>query len=431
MVKISQLLQVLAVSSSALCQNSNNNNNNNNNNQGGSATQSSGGNAVASRSSSSSSSSNARQYSSEYGVIEFDNFGFEGYYRHVKKLDDSDSCKCELASNSDRTIFSGPNSPLDEEVSVHFRGPLVLSQFAYYTSDNFQVGSNSGSDWQRLSYYDASSQTAQNVTFLTAAGKNSSCLGKALTYAGSDGVSEAKSATILAENTKIASDQEYILFTNTSCGKSGFGKDCGVYRDGIPAYHGFNGTTKMFLFEFQMPEETSQDEDSFDYYDMPAIWLLNAHIPRTSQYPTNGNCSCWGSGCGEFDIFEVMNTTEANHLFSTIHDYQGTDNIQTGLQAQGYIERSTSSTMKGGVVFSSDGKATVFMSNSTSIDGTVSASDINNWISSASSSDKTVTDTLVSATNTGNGKVNSGPGFFVDIRYVFAAFAAVGAMSFF
>lgn len=37
--------------------------------------------------------------------------------------------------------------------------------------------------------------------------------------------------------------------------------------------------------------------------DMPAIWLLNARIPYTQQY---GNCSCWGSGCGEIDLFEVL-----------------------------------------------------------------------------------------------------------------------------
>lgn len=41
--------------------------------------------------------------------------------------------------------------------------------------------------------------------------------------------------------------------------------------------------------------------------DMPAIWLLNAQIPHTSQYGTNPNCSCWTTGCGEFDLFEVLN----------------------------------------------------------------------------------------------------------------------------
>ena len=39
--------------------------------------------------------------------------------------------------------------------------------------------------------------------------------------------------------------------------------------------------------------------------DMPAIWLLNAEIPRTQQY---GDCSCWKTGCGELDVFEVLNS---------------------------------------------------------------------------------------------------------------------------
>lgn len=37
--------------------------------------------------------------------------------------------------------------------------------------------------------------------------------------------------------------------------------------------------------------------------DQPAIWLLNARIPYTAQYHA---CSCWASGCGEVDVFEVL-----------------------------------------------------------------------------------------------------------------------------
>ena len=39
--------------------------------------------------------------------------------------------------------------------------------------------------------------------------------------------------------------------------------------------------------------------------DMPALWMLNAEIPRTLQYG-KAECSCWTSGCGEFDIFEIL-----------------------------------------------------------------------------------------------------------------------------
>lgn len=37
--------------------------------------------------------------------------------------------------------------------------------------------------------------------------------------------------------------------------------------------------------------------------DMPAIWIENTRVPYTQQY---GACSCWDSGCGEWDIFEIL-----------------------------------------------------------------------------------------------------------------------------
>jgi hypothetical protein len=329
--------------------------------------------------------------SSAYGVIEFENFGFDGTYRLVASIsnEDTEECTCKLLDKA--TLFLGANAPLNEEVSVHFRGPLILSQFAYYTASQYTYGELEG-NWTRHAYYDALLQTAQNVTFLTAAGTNLSCLGKALTYAGSDGTSQALSLTVLAKDTEIVSDEEFIIFSNVSCQELGALKDCGVYRLGIPAFHGFYGTTKMFLFEFEMPLESHVQKKSVTQYDMPAIWLLNAQIPRTLQYPTNANCLCWALGCGEFDIFEVMNTTESGNLYLTVHDYQGTGDINNGLQAYGYIERDTHATMKGGVAFDLKGNAVVFMSNSTLIDATISAATLNKWIGGAG---EKVTDELM------------------------------------
>lgn len=323
----------------------------------------------------------------ESNLLEFENLGFSGTYWEVSEMNDiySDKCSCERSSST--TSFSGTNAPLNEELAVHFRGPLTLSKFAYYVSSDFSMDSDSSDDWTRLSYYDADEQTAENVTFLTKAGKNSTCLGKALTYADSDGISEASDATVLAKDTLIKSEEEYVIFSNISCGKSGLGNDCGVYRDGIPAYHGFYGTTKMFLFEFTMPEEDDVEKGSVYNWNMPAIWLLNAQIPRTSQYNTNSNCSCWVSGCGEFDIFEVKNYTDAevSKLYATIHDYQGTEWIETGIQIDGYFNRDFTGTMKGGCFFDNDGNAVVFMSNSTTFDETIASSDLKSLVESLGS----------------------------------------------
>lgn len=68
------------------------------------------------------------------------------------------------------------------------------------------------------------------------------------------------------------------------------------------AIDGFGGSHKIFLIEFSMP---LTGRSTFNG-DMPGMWLLNAQIPLTSQYGTNSDCSCWTSGCGEFDLFEVL-----------------------------------------------------------------------------------------------------------------------------
>ncbi|SCU87467.1 LADA_0E04170g1_1 [Lachancea dasiensis] len=313
--------------------------------------------------------------------IEFTNVGFAGTYTPVVSIKnaDSDDCSCSVGS---KQWFYGSNAPISDAVSVHFRGPLKLNQFAFYNSSSFNLdNADNSSDWSRVAYFDASSQTAENAVFLTKAGKDSPVLGKALSFADSDGVSSSSSSQLLAEDTLITSDQEYVIYSNASCPKSGKKNSCGVYRSGIPAYHGYGGATKMFLFDFEMPTETQSNSSSFDYFDMPAIWLLNDQISRTSQYPTDANCSCWASGCGEFDIFEVMNGTEKNHLYSTFHTFQGIEDLGTGIQADGYINRDTSGSMKGGVIFDSNGNTVVFVSNSTSFDQTITPDSLNNIIS--------------------------------------------------
>lgn len=325
-------------------------------------------------------------------TIEFANVGFPGLYFDVSKfLDvDSDSCSCTLSDDS--TLFSGTNAPLDEELSVHFRGPLSLLSFGAYVSNDSDAGT-----WLRLSYYNAANQTAENVTFITHAGDNSPCLGEALTFASANGTGKASAATILEADNLIESNEEFIIFSNLLCPDSGASNACGYYRDDNVAYHGFYGTTKMFLFEFQMPEAT---EDSDSNYNMPAIWFLNAKIPRASQYPTSYSCSCWNSGCGEIDIFEVMNTSTTDMLFSTIHDFQGTGLIDYGLQADAYFTRDTSGTMKGGVVFGSNGTISIFMLDDMTIPESVAASTVNGWFSTTDEETMTLESIAAASTTT-------------------------------
>ena len=98
----------------------------------------------------------------------------------------------------------------------------------------------------------------------------------------------------------IEDDTEVIIMTDQSCNDGG----CGFTRPGGVAYRklslspfsrlliegqldGFSGAQKVFLLEFSMPLSNSTAFNG----DMPAIWLLNAQIPLTSQYGTNAECS--------------------------------------------------------------------------------------------------------------------------------------------
>ncbi|QPG76901.1 hypothetical protein FOA43_004295 [Brettanomyces nanus] len=329
-------------------------------------------------------STGSSNYSDEASFVQFDNVGYDGRYFHVSKVEalNDDNCSC-LQDLDNAVSIDSVNAPYNEELSVHLRGPMNLRKFAWYVADDYTYGSTSGS-WTRGAYYDSEEGTADNVTFLGNVGDDNLCLGRALNYVTSNGTALASDSTVL-DNITVASAHEYAIYSSKKCSDSSSSSgDCGVYREGIDAYHGFYGTVKAFLFEFYSPTDNSEEDlvNKTSSYDMPAIWLLNAEIPRTAQYPTNGNCSSWNTGAGEFDIFEVMNVTERNHFYSTIHDFQGIDDLGTGIQMFAYLDRTPNSVMKGGIVFGGDGTATVFLSNSTTFDDTLENSDLNSWISS-------------------------------------------------
>lgn len=99
---------------------------------------------------------------------------------------------------------------------------------------------------------------------------------------------------------------------------------------------GFSGGDKIFLLEFSMPLDGRGGFNG----DMPAIWGLNGRILRTSQY---GSCSCWATGCGEVDIFEVLAPGDTK-CKSTLH-------IADGAGSSDYFERPTGRPIKAAVIF--------------------------------------------------------------------------------
>lgn len=435
-------------------------------------------------------------YCDEVSAVVYNNVGYSGTYQDVTNMDET-SCSCTQSSKS----FSGTNSPLDEELSVHFRGPIKLLQFGVYypssssskqkreednecTTTRAQHGhhvhkrateiveitqtvyvdsngnivtdkgagatststsssqvvvtaagaaakanvqdnassntktqttlsstqstsgnnagtstsssaasassgsSSSSSAWTRGSYYKPG--TAENVVFLnTKGGTNgsgtwSSCFGNSLSYAAENGVDSASSATTLGEVT-FSSDQEFVIFSGQSCSSSSSqGTECGYYRSNIPAYHGFGGAEKIFVFEFEMPTDSSSSGASNP--DMPAVWLLNAKIPRTLQYGSS-SCSCWGTGCGELDLFEIL-SQGSTKLISHIHDGQGNDGSSTGGGgSQDYFTRPTSGSFKGACIFNSDKSIHIVqLDGTTSFDSGLDSTTVNTWLSKAGGS---------------------------------------------
>lgn len=365
-------------------------------------------------------------------AIQYSNVGHAGSYNKVTSMGSDGSCASSPVS------YSGSLSPLDEEVSLHFRGPITLKQVAAYTKTSgsskrdthshsrhghkafharalketvekradvvtatingvvqtwennyFGPGGAVATDapspaaakvedakstpvaaaakpaapvanqkqkqaadpnaaYTRSGYYDAESQTLDGLTFLGNYGGDGSGIfdnvfGNSLSYLNSQGTGGSASSAVLAD-ALVGSNKEFAIFTDNECVE---GDSCGYVRPGSVAYHGFDGADKVFLLEFGMPKDSTSGFNA----DMPAVWMLNAQIPRTLQYG-EASCSCWTTGCGEFDIAEVLMSGD-ERCKSTLHT-----NAPGG--SSDYFARPTSGTMKLAVIFNgADGTANI------------------------------------------------------------------------
>lgn len=124
---------------------------------------------------------------------------------------------------------------------------------------------------------------------------------------------------------------------------------------------GFSGSQKIFLFEFSMPNDgTTSGYDA----NMPAIWMLNAQIPRTLQYGSS-DCSCWESGCGEMDLFEVLDSG-SSRCKSAYHGANSGGNSD-------YFSRPENGTIKVAVVLDNDKLTIKLLDDSFGISSTLSS----------------------------------------------------------
>ncbi|KAL9130502.1 MAG: hypothetical protein Q9217_001322 [Psora testacea] len=232
--------------------------------------------------------------------------------------------------------------------------------------------------WMRQAYYNAEDGTSEGITFLnhfggvkgipgTAAG--GPAFGASLSYASSDGQSGAATSRVL-KNAMIEDNAEVIILSAKACGDGG----CGYTRPGGVAYHGFGGSHKVFLLEFSMPLTGKSGFNG----DMPAIWLHNAQIPLTSQYGTNPDCSCWTSGCGEFDLFEVLDQGDMR-CKSTLH-------MAPAGGSSDWFQRPTNETITAAVVFAGKSEVAVIrmLDDGQDFDETLPDQTVDGWIKKTS-----------------------------------------------
>lgn len=106
--------------------------------------------------------------------------------------------------------------------------------------------------------------------------------------------------------------------------------------------------------------------------NMPAIWALNVEIPLATQYGP-AQCSCWNTGCGEFDMFEVL-TDNKDLLTTHYHSDQGTNNQYGGGGTSDALARPYSSTIKTAVVFNEKDIYVTVLDDSTDFSETLTSS---------------------------------------------------------
>jgi hypothetical protein len=149
-----------------------------------------------------------------------------------------------------------------------------------------------------------------------------SAFGNSLSYVTSNGARVAPVSTPF-DGTLETSELEMAVFSDRDCDH-----DCEYWRPNATSHFGWSDQGMMS--------------------DAPAWWFLNAAIPRILQYGNDRNnipCSCWSTGCGEFDAFEVLGNGE-ERAKSTLHR-QG--NLEGG--DSNYFKRPVGRTVKFGVVW--------------------------------------------------------------------------------
>ena len=219
------------------------------------------------------------------------------------------SCPATSCVQDDWPV-AGNLAPFDEELTMVFRGPMLIRDIGVY--------SKGGSGWGRESRYTLAG-VSENLVFMNnkggeceGCGEWTPCGGNSQSYATQDGWGAASQPQQFTGH--LQDGVEVNIMSGTPCGQ-----ECGFARPvAMQGWSGNGSGDKMFITKVQMPMDGS--------VNIPAIWLLHADIVRTAQYGCNcrgmGTEGQWQGGCGELDVAEGL-WTNLNKVTSTIYSFKG------------------------------------------------------------------------------------------------------------
>jgi hypothetical protein len=243
------------------------------------------------------------------GTITFQSIGAPGWYPSRR---DPASGQCDAYRNGEccmtRHELSGNElTPWNEDLIMTLRGPVLVKQIAVY-----QPSTSAAGTWQITSAWD--DRSAQNP--------------RGMAFAGNDSERSGFSGVVGSEClVDVSSDRKF------PCGPGG-SPYCPPLSAGQSKYHGWEGS-KLLVLLASMPHASSTKIAAAEHcgqgttggwYDAPWVGLSHGELVRSGKF---GNCHCYaknpaewylGDGCGQFNVFEVVNDNNQYKnldLFST------------------------------------------------------------------------------------------------------------------
>lgn len=223
------------------------------------------------------------------GTITFQDIGAPGWYPSrrdpvIGPCDVVDTDACCLAHHD---IAGDALTPWDDDLILTLRGPLLAKQIAVYQPSNAQ-------DWSLVSAWDARApMDAQGIAFR----------GNGTESAGFDG----------AIGTECLVDVSTDAVFDCGPGSSPF-----CPADAEPRHYGWTGSKLIVLLATMPHAETGVGQPCSDgtdgnWYDAPWLGLSLGELVRAGAF---SGCHCYaknpdewwlGDGCGQFNVFEVVN----------------------------------------------------------------------------------------------------------------------------